>query len=165
VANDEPGPGGELVSALWARRAIQPISLSPLDPAQSEIMLRECLTATSPLPDLLDAVVTRSDGVPFFIEELLAASLGGANPGRAVCGNSARVEGGPASNSSASANCFVHADGGRAVTVRDVRGGHEATAVPVDAPVPGETATYFVPVIRRTPERRRRQIDWKDSLQ
>src|SRR5262245_14451374 len=67
LRDDEPGSGGELVSALWARRAVQPISLPPLDPAESEVMLRKCLSATSLLPELTDAVVTRSDGVPFFI--------------------------------------------------------------------------------------------------
>src|SRR5215472_13119367 len=84
LRDDEPGPGGELASALWARRAIQPVSLSPLDPAQSEVMLRECLSAAPLLPDLVDAVVARSDGVPYFIEELLAAALGEANSGRLV---------------------------------------------------------------------------------
>lgn len=87
LRDDEPGLGGELVSALWARRAVQPISLFPLDPAQSEVMLRECLSATSLLPELIDAVVARSDGVPFFIEELLAAALGEANSGRLVPGS------------------------------------------------------------------------------
>ena len=87
LRDDEPGPGGELVSALWARRAVQPISLSPLNPAESEVMLRECLSATSMLPELIDAVVTRSDGVPFFIEELLAAALGEAYSGRLVPGS------------------------------------------------------------------------------
>jgi DNA-binding CsgD family transcriptional regulator/tetratricopeptide (TPR) repeat protein len=84
LRDDEPGPGGELVSALWARRAVQQIPLSPLDPAQSEVMLRECLSAASLLPDLVDAVVARSDGVPFFIEELLATALDEANSARAV---------------------------------------------------------------------------------
>jgi DNA-binding CsgD family transcriptional regulator/tetratricopeptide (TPR) repeat protein len=84
LRDDEPGPGGELVSALWARRAVRQIPLSPLDPAQSEVMLQECLSAVSLLPDLVDAVVARSDGVPFFIEELLAAALGEANSVRAV---------------------------------------------------------------------------------
>jgi DNA-binding CsgD family transcriptional regulator len=84
LRDDEPGPGGELVSALCARRAAQPVSLSPLDPAQSEVMLRECPNAASLLPDLVGAVVARSDGVPFFIEELLAAALGEADSGRLV---------------------------------------------------------------------------------
>jgi DNA-binding CsgD family transcriptional regulator len=87
LRDDEPGPGGELVSALLARRAIRQVSLPPLDPVQSEVMLRECLAATSLLPDLIDAVVTSSEGVPFFIEELLATALGGTNPGWAVPGS------------------------------------------------------------------------------
>ena len=84
LRDDEPGPGSDLVSALWARRAVTQVSLSPLDPAQSEVMLRACLSAAALLPELVDAVVARSDGVPFFIEELLAAALGEANSGRLV---------------------------------------------------------------------------------
>jgi DNA-binding CsgD family transcriptional regulator/tetratricopeptide (TPR) repeat protein len=77
--DDERGPGTELVSMLRARRAATLISLSPLDPAQSEAMLRGCISASTLGPDLVDAMVARSDGVPFFIEELLAAALGDAN--------------------------------------------------------------------------------------
>ncbi len=87
LRDDEPGPGSELVSALRARRVAHHISLPPLDPAQSRVMLRECLSAATLLPELVDAVVTRSDGVPFFIEELLAAALGEANSGRLVPGS------------------------------------------------------------------------------
>jgi DNA-binding CsgD family transcriptional regulator/tetratricopeptide (TPR) repeat protein len=87
LRDDEPGPGDELVSALWARRAVRPISLSPLDPAQSEVMLRECLSATPLPPELADVLVARSDGVPFFIEELLATALGKADPERVVPGS------------------------------------------------------------------------------
>lgn len=86
LRDEEPGPGSELVAALWARRAVQPISLSPLDLAQCEAMLKECLRATS-LPDLAYTVVERSDGVPFFIEELLAAALGEVNAAGAVPGS------------------------------------------------------------------------------
>jgi DNA-binding CsgD family transcriptional regulator/tetratricopeptide (TPR) repeat protein len=84
LRDDEPGLGDELVSVLWARRAVRPIYLSPLDPAQSEVMLRECLSAAPLPPELVDAVVARSDGVPFFIEELLATALGGADSGQVV---------------------------------------------------------------------------------
>src|SRR4029453_13421899 len=59
LRGDEPGLGGELVSALCARRAVEPISLSPLDPAESEVMLRECLNAASLPPELIDAIVAR----------------------------------------------------------------------------------------------------------
>lgn len=84
LRDDEPGLGAELVSALGARRAVQPISLPPLDPAECELMLRECLNATALRPELIDAVVARSDGVPFFVEELLAAALGEPNSGPLV---------------------------------------------------------------------------------
>src|SRR6266568_9281883 len=87
LRDDETGPGSELVSALRARRVVHHISLPPLDPAQSRFMLRECLSAAILLPELIDAVVTRSDGVPFFIEELLAAALGEANSRRLVPGS------------------------------------------------------------------------------
>jgi DNA-binding CsgD family transcriptional regulator len=71
----EPGPSNELIDALLARRAIRPIDVYPLDLTQSEAMVRECLSTMDPEPTLIDAVVTRSDGVPFFIEELLATAL------------------------------------------------------------------------------------------
>ena len=87
LRDDEPGPGSELMSALRARRVVRHISLPPLDPAQSRVMLRECLSAATLRPELVDAVVTRSDGVPFFIEELLAAALGEADSGRLVPGS------------------------------------------------------------------------------
>src|SRR5215472_3131808 len=87
LGDDEPGAGSELMSALRARRVVHHISLPPLDPAQSSVMLRECVSAATLLPELVDAVVTRSDGIPFFIEELLAAALGEANSGRLVPGS------------------------------------------------------------------------------
>src|SRR5215469_7479432 len=87
LRDDEPGAGSELMSALRARRVVHHISLPPLDPAQSSVMLRECLSAATLLPELVDAVVTRSDGIPFFIEELLAAALSEANSGRLVPGS------------------------------------------------------------------------------
>ena len=93
LRDDEPGSGGELVSGLWARRAVQLISLSPLDRAHSEAMLRECLGAASALPEFADAVVARSDGVPFFIEELLATALEGADSGQLVPGSIAAAVG------------------------------------------------------------------------
>lgn len=72
----EPGPGAQLMEALIARRAIQPVDLAPLDPVMSAVMLRACLSETMILPSaLVDTVVSRSDGVPFFIEELLATVI------------------------------------------------------------------------------------------
>src|SRR5215831_14600509 len=52
LRDDEPGPGSELVSALLARRVVRHIWLPPLDPAQSRLMLRECLGAATLRPAL-----------------------------------------------------------------------------------------------------------------
>lgn len=80
----EAGEGADLVAALEARRALVSVGIAPLDRSHSTAVLRACL-GTEVLPDdLLDAVVARSDGIPFFIEELLASALadpsGGAVP-------------------------------------------------------------------------------------
>lgn len=76
LRDGEPGLGNDLVDVLLARRAVQAIDLCALDSTQSEAMLRECLNDITLTPHLVDAVVTMSDGVPFFIEELLATALG-----------------------------------------------------------------------------------------
>jgi len=76
MRSGETGPSSELIDVLLSRRAIQPIDLRPLNPAQAEAMVRECLSAMEATPALVDAVVTRSDGVPFFVEELLATAVG-----------------------------------------------------------------------------------------
>ena len=78
IREGEAGAGNDLVSALKARRAVVSIDVGPLDRAQSEEVLRKCLAVEIVPADLLDAVVLRSDGIPFFIEELLASAL--ANP-------------------------------------------------------------------------------------
>jgi DNA-binding CsgD family transcriptional regulator len=74
--DDEPGSGADLIGMLDDRRLVQSIDLHPLEAAQSEVMLRECLGVTTVPPDLVDAVLARSDGIPFFVEELLATALG-----------------------------------------------------------------------------------------
>ena len=79
VRGDEPGPGNDVIDGLIARRAVQPIDLFPLSSSQSEVMVRECLHLTSFDATLVETVVSRSDGVPFFIEELLATTLEGTN--------------------------------------------------------------------------------------
>jgi DNA-binding CsgD family transcriptional regulator/tetratricopeptide (TPR) repeat protein len=71
----EPGPGAQLMDALIARRVIQPVDLAPLAPELSAAMVSACLSEVILPPDLAGAVVARSDGVPFFIEELLATVI------------------------------------------------------------------------------------------
>jgi DNA-binding CsgD family transcriptional regulator len=75
VRGDEPGPGNDVIDGLIARRAVQLIDLFPLSERQSEVMVRECLHLTTFDTPVVDAVISRSDGVPFFIEELLASTL------------------------------------------------------------------------------------------
>jgi DNA-binding CsgD family transcriptional regulator/tetratricopeptide (TPR) repeat protein len=84
MRSGETGPSNDLVDVLLSRRAIQPIDLRPLNPAQAEAMVSECLSAMETTPALVDAVVARSDGVPFFVEELLATAVGDTGSDRAV---------------------------------------------------------------------------------
>jgi tetratricopeptide (TPR) repeat protein len=74
--DDGPGPGADLIGVLIARRAVQVVDVHPLEAAQAETMLRECLGVTTVTAGLVEAVVARSDGIPFFVEELLATALG-----------------------------------------------------------------------------------------
>jgi DNA-binding CsgD family transcriptional regulator len=72
---DQGGAGVDMIDALVARRVATAIDLQALDPGQSEAVLRECLGVEALPPGLAEAVVARSDGIPFFIEELLATAL------------------------------------------------------------------------------------------
>ncbi len=71
----EPGPALDLVSSLAARRTVSVANLVRLDPADTAAMGRACLSA----PDLPDQVRTlleaNADGLPFFVEELLAGAV------------------------------------------------------------------------------------------
>ena len=71
----EAGAGTDLVGVLEARRAVVSIDVPALDASQCEVVLRECLGVEAAPADLLAAVVARSDGIPFFLEELLATTL------------------------------------------------------------------------------------------
>jgi DNA-binding CsgD family transcriptional regulator/tetratricopeptide (TPR) repeat protein len=72
IRRGEEGAGAELIRALTARRAVASIDLAPLDQAESMAMLQACLGDDVLAPGLLDEVVERSEGNPFFLEELLA---------------------------------------------------------------------------------------------
>ena len=80
----EAGAGNDLVPPSRLAERSSSIDVGPLDRSQSEEVLRECLAVEIVPADLLEAVVLRSDGIPFFIEELLASALadpsGGAVP-------------------------------------------------------------------------------------
>jgi predicted ATPase len=75
LRDGEPGAGTHLMEGLLARRVAQPVVLDPLDSAQAESMVRGCVSASALASHLVDVVASRSDGVPFFIEELLATAV------------------------------------------------------------------------------------------
>jgi DNA-binding CsgD family transcriptional regulator/tetratricopeptide (TPR) repeat protein len=75
LRDGEPGAGTDLMDGLLARRVAQAVILDPLEPTQAEAMVRSCPNATTLAPHLIDVVASRSDGVPFFIEELLATTV------------------------------------------------------------------------------------------
>jgi DNA-binding CsgD family transcriptional regulator len=83
VREGEQGAGVDLLGVLEARRAVTAIDVRALDASQSGAVLRECLGVAAAPADLVEAVVARSDGIPFFIEELLATALADRT-GRAV---------------------------------------------------------------------------------
>jgi predicted ATPase len=75
VASARPGPsaGGDLVRDLIAGRIATPVELLPLSPPEVAEMARSAL-GTSELPAGLSELLARADGVPFLVEELLAAA-------------------------------------------------------------------------------------------
>ncbi len=71
----EPGPALDLANSLAARRTVSIANLSRLDPADTVAMGRACLSA-SDLPDQVRTLLeANADGLPFFVEELLAAAV------------------------------------------------------------------------------------------
>ena len=76
VRSDEATPALGLAHALAAGRAASVLSLSRLAPADTTAMALACLS-TQDLPESVDALLSASaDGLPFFVEELLAGAVG-----------------------------------------------------------------------------------------
>lgn len=73
VRDTEPSPGLELSRTLCRRRAADMIHLDRLRPADVDRMVAACLGTGRDAPDLT-ALTTRAEGVPFLVEELLAAA-------------------------------------------------------------------------------------------
>jgi DNA-binding CsgD family transcriptional regulator/tetratricopeptide (TPR) repeat protein len=77
------GSAQRLVRRLADRRAATLLSPGPLGPADTDELVRRCLDADAVPDELLTFVRERSDGVPFFVEELL---LGLIRSGALVAG-------------------------------------------------------------------------------
>jgi DNA-binding CsgD family transcriptional regulator len=89
---DDPGTAAmELLGRLEARRAIEVIRLEPLSTDDVAQMARQCLAAETLPIEVHTMLRDRAEGVPFFVEELLAAAASSgalvhANAGWAVSG-------------------------------------------------------------------------------
>jgi class 3 adenylate cyclase/tetratricopeptide (TPR) repeat protein len=68
--------------ALWMRASYATqLALPRLTPAESHVVLRAVLGERAANPDVLEPIVERADGNPFFLEELARALLGDAPTG------------------------------------------------------------------------------------
>jgi DNA-binding CsgD family transcriptional regulator len=75
VRSELSNPAVDLVDVLAARRAVSVAQLRRLTPADTGAMARACL-ATADVPESVKALLAESaDGVPFFVEELLAGAV------------------------------------------------------------------------------------------
>jgi DNA-binding CsgD family transcriptional regulator/tetratricopeptide (TPR) repeat protein len=72
TCRDQPAsPASELITRLHARRAIARIALGRLSAAEVAAMVRACLPAAA--DDVIARVQRHADGIPFLVEESLAA--------------------------------------------------------------------------------------------
>lgn len=73
--SEESGPSTDLVDTLVSRRVVAVTNLQRLTPAETAAMARACLS-TSELPGSVEELLTsNADGLPFFVEELLAGAV------------------------------------------------------------------------------------------
>lgn len=70
--NEAPSPARDLVRRLSTRGSVRPLALGAFTPEQTAA-LAEDLLGRPPSPELADALHRRSEGVPLFVEELVAA--------------------------------------------------------------------------------------------
>lgn len=76
VRTEEPSAGLRLANALAARRSAPTITLGRLDASCVSAMASACL-ASDDVPSAVDSMLSASaDGLPFFVEELLAGAVG-----------------------------------------------------------------------------------------
>lgn len=72
----EDTPGADFVRAVVRRRSAALVELGPLAIEETEQMAAACLDLAEFPPALRDVLVACADGVPFLVEELLAAWVG-----------------------------------------------------------------------------------------
>ncbi|MEU8799641.1 AAA family ATPase [Spirillospora sp. NPDC048819] len=72
LRTDPPGPAGDTIRRLADRRAAAVVPLERMDGAAIDTLVLSCLREQAVPEPLLDHVRQRADGVPFYVEELLA---------------------------------------------------------------------------------------------
>jgi DNA-binding CsgD family transcriptional regulator len=80
VRDSEPSAGLELARALAGRSAAEVIAVPRLDDGDVRTMAAECL-GTDEVPESVGRILGQSDGLPFAVEELLAAAAASGVPG------------------------------------------------------------------------------------
>lgn len=71
---DESSLGSQAIQELLDRRVVEAITLARLDEADALAMARACL-ASAEIPSELADLVSRAEGIPFLVEELLASAV------------------------------------------------------------------------------------------
>jgi hypothetical protein len=74
TVRDAPSRGLDLARSLRARRGARLLEVSPLPADEVAAVVASCLTVTT-VPDDVLLLAARAEGVPFVVEELLAAAL------------------------------------------------------------------------------------------
>ena len=74
LRDGEPGEGLDLVEMLLRRRVATEVALDPLSSDEVLELARSCLGEVELQRDAADALISRSEGIPFIVEELLAAA-------------------------------------------------------------------------------------------
>jgi len=74
--SEESSDGLDLARSLHARRAATVLELGRLNDRDMAAMAASCLGTTELNDELLMAVTTFAEGVPFLVEEVLASGLG-----------------------------------------------------------------------------------------
>jgi|GEM_PF-296300 len=77
VRTDETSPAMTLARSLRARRAGRVLELGRLGPSDVDAMAEACLGSGSVPEEAVDALLRWAEGIPFFVEELLAAWVSG----------------------------------------------------------------------------------------
>lgn len=72
----EAGDGLDLVADLVRRRVATVLGVEPLDDSAVVELAHTCLDGRELPPEAVDALIARSEGIPFLVEELVATAVG-----------------------------------------------------------------------------------------